>query len=944
MMKKSIRISFWALAALCMFAGCSDDSNKNKSDGTQPGTPQPEEKCGETKCVTGQICQNDKCVTLVEDGAVCNDTDLICHNGKCTDGVCVHISGECTSDSDCTTGGTCQNGKCMLKVGDACQDTEAECADSVCYNGTCSTTIPCENSDICGDFGYCDTNSGQCEQYPKIGEKCDSHGCGEDLECIDEVCVINDLAPGNDCDDHHICEITSWCEKGKCITNAMQDEECDEYRVCAESLACDKGKCISTLGECTKDEDCGTDSYCCTEAACDVKNKCYAYGTGPRDNINEECVFKTVKGMFEASVQCTWSLKASSNDASTVLVADTPFDSNGSSEIIARMDGSIRIFNAETCEELQAIPNSDVGSGSDQISLADLDGDGKIEIISNSHDKITTFKWDDKQKKYVNGWTSSGCGGKKAWGGASIHDINGDGKPEILYQQYVLQGEDGKCLNPKAQNTGFGGVTIAGDLDLDGSVEAITSSGIVRWDSKKNSWEKAYDFAIDGETFAFADFGTPGDKPESFDFTKLDGKAEVVASGESISIYTLSGQKVFTVNSGQAGAPTIGDFDADKLPEIAVGGKNKYSVFDPQCTEKNDKCQDKYTLWSIKSQDADNTVSSSSLFDFDGDGQAEVVYSDECFTRILDGKNGEVLFSSYRMSKIDREYPTISDMDKDESVEIVIMANSVAPGCTQIDELHHGVKCVENGDCFSQKCVDGYCRCTSDDQCNWQYDSEGKLMQQYQCTTPLAPQKESDGKVCRAYHRNGDSHQGLVVLRDRLDRWVSSRDIWNQHAFSITNINPDGSVPALSSWKQNFTDATMNNYRKNIEGVRGANTAPDITGKFTDAASVCGIDKNGTITLNAVVCNRGTKMVARKMPATFYQIQENGDKTLLCTSYTTENVPIGGCLPVSCEIQSKVSDKILLVVNDDGKGGKTTVECNESNNTDEIEITGCEIN
>ncbi len=184
----------------------------------------------------------------------------------------------------------------------------------------------------------------------------------------------------------------------------------------------------------------------------------------------------------------------------------------------------------------------------------------------------------------------------------------------------------------------------------------------------------------------------------------------------------------------------------------------------------------------------------------------------------------------------------------------------------------------------------------------------------------------------------------LVVLRDRLDRWVSSRNIWNQHAFSITNIEPSGYVPALASWVQNFTDAKMNNYRKNVEGVRGANTAPDITGKFTDEANVCGIDKNGTITLNAEVCNRGTKMVARKMPATFYQLHEDGSKTLLCTSYTTANVPIGRCLPVSCEIQSQVADKIQLVVNDDGKGGKTTVECNEDNNTDDIVIAGCRTN
>ncbi len=59
-------------------------------------------------------------------------------------------------------------------------------------------------------------------------------------------------------------------------------------------------------------------------------------------------------------------------------------------------------------------------------------------------------------------------------------------------------------------------------------------------------------------------------------------------------------------------------------------------------------------------------------------------------------------------------------------------------------------------------------------------------------------------------------------------------------------------------------------------------------------------------------------------------------------------VPVQGCKMVSCAISAEIAEslsdtKIILKVNDDGKGGKTTVECNEDNNTDEIFMEGCTV-
>ena len=84
------------------------------------------------------------------------------------------------------------------------------------------------------------------------------------------------------------------------------------------------------------------------------------------------------------------------------------------------------------------------------------------------------------------------------------------------------------------------------------------------------------------------------------------------------------------------------------------------------------------------------------------------------------------------------------------------------------------------------------------------------------------------------------------------------------------------------------------------------------------------------------------------MPAIFYK-GSIAPENILCVSYTDGMVPVKECRDVSCVISKEqaeqlTNEKIVLVVNDDGKGGKTTVECNESNNTDEIVMSGCIIN
>ncbi len=123
-----------------------------------------------------------------------------------------------------------------------------------------------------------------------------------------------------------------------------------------------------------------------------------------------------------------------------------------------------------------------------------------------------------------------------------------------------------------------------------------------------------------------------------------------------------------------------------------------------------------------------------------------------------------------------------------------------------------------------------------------------------------------------------------------------------------------------------------------MQGATGFADYPDITGALAED-KVCAASAGG-VTLTATVCNRGKKAVGADMPATFYK-GGPAMKDILCTSYTKGPVPVGGCLDVSCDVPGEVTGKVTMVVNDDGKGGMTTIECNTDNNADDVMVTNC---
>jgi hypothetical protein len=108
--------------------------------------------------------------------------------------------------------------------------------------------------------------------------------------------------------------------------------------------------------------------------------------------------------------------------------------------------------------------------------------------------------------------------------------------------------------------------------------------------------------------------------------------------------------------AGKGGPPTVADFDGDGMPEIGIAGGSKYSVFDT----------DGAVLWSVTTQDASSAITGSSVYDFEGDGVADVVYGDEINLYVFSGNDGTVkLKYAPHNSGTAIEYPVIADVDND---------------------------------------------------------------------------------------------------------------------------------------------------------------------------------------------------------------------------------------------------------------------------------------
>jgi hypothetical protein len=132
-------------------------------------------------------------------------------------------------------------------------------------------------------------------------------------------------------------------------------------------------------------------------------------------------------------------------------------------------------------------------------------------------------------------------------------------------------------------------------------------------------------------------------------------------------------------NASYAGYPFVGDVDGDGNPEIALikgisGTTSTYQIVCYKYVPNNPVLQ---LFWQLSHTDG-SCVTGLTLFDFDQDKQAEIVYRDESALRIIDGRatspypnRNKTSMPNY--SGTGAEYPVVADVDGDGQAEIIIV-------------------------------------------------------------------------------------------------------------------------------------------------------------------------------------------------------------------------------------------------------------------------------
>jgi hypothetical protein len=668
---------------------------------------------------------------------------------------------------------------------------------------------------------------------------------------------------------------------------------CSDTNPCPQGQRCLEMVCIPDNGTCNTDSDCENDTYCdCTSGgggdmgAC-MGGICVPYGDGPRGSFDPGCQ----GGGFSASdfkppvVGCQWkpTMGEMADVIMTPIVVDLDLD--GKPEIVfENFDNSSQglvAIHGHDCSPMFEKPNLGLLAFS-QLAAADLDGDKFPEIIAvDSTFHVTVYDHNGNQlakspTPYLQNAIGSDCVG------VAVADVDGDGKPEMLawgqVTRYVKGQNQLTVLWNNKVSTGnsatWGALSTFADLDGDGKPEAITGL-------------KVYDGATgaDKTPGAFGMLGSVGAYPQVADFNK-DGKPDIllVQSGpnmQQVSITDVANNKIifgpYTVgNGGGWGGPAIvADFDGDKVPDFGLAGTNHYYVYALKCGTNNPppdcKGPDKGVLWERDTHDDSSGGTASSVFDFNGDGKAEVVYRDECWLRVMNGPDGKTVFAQQITSGTCLEMPIVADVDNDGHADLIVPSDNV-----QGPNYCMGVPEGQTGQMFT------------------------------------------------------GSTEGIFVLKDPMNRWMPSRSIWNQHTYHITNINDNASVPPKESpnWKM------FNNFRQNVQGLAGGSMPqPDTTGGVATMLDNGGNDCKVSERLWANLCNRGASTVAAGVPGAFYDADPRMGGKLICTTMTMGSLDPGMCEAVFCDWKNPPQGPadVWFRANDNGTMSGVVPECDQGN-------------
>ncbi len=552
-------------------------------------------------------------------------------------------------------------------------------------------------------------------------ENYDDDYAGVDSENTDGDIIDSEECPEKrDCGDI-CCEEGEMCYNSSCVADCSDPGQlcgADFELCCASDEVCFGGeKCVKAGDECTYTEECEIDEYCEP-----LLKRCI-----PREE-GEVCEYRPPVGEFSPEAACFWIAPPGEwEDYSDVVMApvvgnltddnedgvtdtdDTPdivfisFDYNAHG--CCTQYGVLRIVDGRcnpdgTMNTIATIDDVWMDN-SGGLVLANLD---PPEDVSERNPEIVavfksggTIAWKrvaDDGSEWEEMWhndeyltSSQTRGGTQP----SVADLTGDGLPEVVVGNVVLSGQTGELIwdgNVTSSEAGISGgvgnnaflgpASVVADIDRDDTMEVIAGNTV--YNGKTGEVKAHYEYASSNSSCGGA---LPCDGLPAIGNFDSDFNAEIVIvrRGEVFIMEdNMTPKHIFQIpvddcSNNEGGPPTVADFTGDGKPEIGVAGADYYVVFDTDCAVEPlpDKCEEKNILWKVPNNDCSSRVTASSVFDFEGDGKAEVVYADQTNFRIFDGTTGKILFDDEEhISNTRMEMPVIADVDNDRQAEVLV--------------------------------------------------------------------------------------------------------------------------------------------------------------------------------------------------------------------------------------------------------------------------------
>lgn len=381
-----------------------------------------------------------------------------------------------------------------------------------------------------------------------------------------------------------------------------------------------------------------------------------------------------------------------------------------------------------------------------------------------------------------------------------VGDLSGDGVPDVAVVAYaddaegagvlfVLSGDDGRTLlaldavSDGARDWSFSAISglALGDLDADGAAEivGVTEGG-----------EALLCVGVDGAPRWVAEGSFPNyDLPSIADLDG-DGQAEVLAYGGAWSAtgerrfsagnalfpvaMDLDGEPGLELVAGAAaydadgterwwagsGYAAVADLDLDGSPEIVVVNAPALAAYDA----------DGALLWETvvpSPAGRRNPGGAPLIADLNGDGLPEIGVAGSDVFAAFDAEGTE-LWTAAISDDSARTWGAAADLDGDGAAEIVyadsasLLILDGGSGAVLFEEAEHASNTWLEGVAIADVDADG-----------------------------------SADIIIGNSNGGGPGWSGVAVLND--PSWLDVRPVWNQSAYSITNIEDDLSVPAVQA-------------------------------------------------------------------------------------------------------------------------------------------------